>query len=70
MWDNEKKMQVLDLSVTIILFIVGCFLGKCIMNYHDTWFAFNGPALAVLVIGEMVWWGVRKIIYRKLEEKR
>lgn len=55
-------MQVLDLSVTIILFIVGCFLGKCIMNYHDTWFAFNGPALAVLVIGEMVWWGVKKIL--------
>lgn len=55
MRDYEKKLQILDLVVVIVLFFGGCFLGKLVMeNVTDTWFAFNGPAIGVFIIGELV----------------
>lgn len=35
------------------------------MNYHDTWFAFNAPAIIVLIIGELAWLKIRNIVMRK-----
>lgn len=64
--DQERKMQILDISVTVVLFIVACILGKVSMNHFgDTWIAFNGPALGTLAVGELVWWRIRKIITKK-----
>lgn len=53
--DQERKMQILDVSVTAVLFIVACVLGKISMNrFGDTWIAFNGPALGTLAVGGAV----------------
>ena len=60
---SEKKMQVLDLIVVAVLFTVGCIVGKLVMeNAANTWIAFNGPAIGILIIGELVWWRIRKRI--------
>lgn len=62
-------MQALDITVTILLFVVGCIAGKIMMIYaSDTWIAFNGPAIGILAIGELVWWRIRKNIKKKWEE--
>lgn len=66
--DNEKKLQILDLTITIIVFIIACIIGKLVMTKCDTWIAFNGPALGILAVGELVWWRVRKLIVKKWED--
>ena len=69
MLDYERKLQILDITITIVLFIIGCIAGKLMMVYaSDTWLAFNGPALGVLIIGELVWWRIRKKLIEKWEE--
>ena len=69
MLNHERKLQILDITITIVLFIIGCVAGKLIMVYaSDTWLSFNGPALGVLIIGELVWWRIRKILIKKWEE--
>lgn len=55
MLDQERKFQALDISVTAVLFLVACILGKSSMNHFgDTWIAFNGPALGILALGGTV----------------
>ena len=55
MIEHERKMQALDFTVIIVLFIIGCVAGKLMMIYaSDTWIAFNGPALGILIIGELI----------------
>ena len=67
--EHERKLLILDITITIVLFIIGCVAGKLIMVYaSDTWLSFNGPALGVLIIGELVWWRIRKILIKKWEE--
>ncbi len=67
--DYERKLQILDITITIVLFIIGCVAGKLMMVYvSDTWFSFNGSALGVLITGELVWWRIRKIRIKKWEE--
>ena len=66
---HERKLQALDITVTILLFVIGCVAGKIMMIYaSDTWIAFNGPAIGILAIGELVWWRIRKNIKKKWEE--
>ena len=63
---NDSKLLVLDLSVTILLVVIGCAVGKYAMdNISNTWLAFNGPAVGILVGGELIWllW-IRKRIDR------
>lgn len=60
-----KKLQILDITITIILFIIACFVGKTMMNIYDTWVAFNGSALGVLGLGELIWWLIREYIINK-----
>jgi len=67
--EHERKMQALDMTVIIVLFIIGCVAGKLMMIYaSDTWIAFNGPALGVLAVGELARWRVGKRIKKKWEE--
>lgn len=69
MLDHERKLQILDITITIVLFIIGCIAEKLMMVYtSDTWLAFNGPAIGVLIIGELVWWRIRKKLIEKWEE--
>lgn len=70
MFSWEWKLQTIDILVTIVLFVIGCFAGKLVMKYYsDTWLGFNGPAIGVVVIGELVWSQIRKSVKKKLEEK-
>ena len=69
MLDHERKLNILDISIVCILFTIGCFVGKQVMNTYNTWIAFNGPALGVLIIGELVWWRIRKSLIKKWENR-
>lgn len=70
MIEHERKMQVMDITVIILLFVIGCIAGKIMMiNTSDTWISFNGPAIGILVIGELIWWRIRKIIIKKKWEE-
>lgn len=68
MLDTESKMQALDITITIVLFIIACIVGKLVMEKHDTWISFNGPAIGVLAVGELIWWRVRKRLAMRNEE--
>ena len=63
--EKERKLQILDLSIVIGLVVAGCVIGKLVMEKYDTWISFNGPAIGVLVIGELVWWRIRKRLMSK-----
>lgn len=67
--DQEKKTQILDIVVVCILFVAGCFIGKLVKKAYDTWLSFNGPAIGILVLGELIWWRVRKNLIKKWEDK-
>ena len=70
MFDKERRIQILDIAVVIVLFIVGCIVGKLVMvHVSDTWIAFNGPAIGILAVGELIWWRARKKILKKWEEE-
>ena len=70
MFSWERKLQTIDILATLGLFVIGGFAGKLIMNYYsDTWLGFNGPAIGVVAIGELVWSQIRKSVKKKLEEK-
>ena len=63
--DYERKLQIMDVTITIVLFSIGCVAGKIMMVYTaDTWLAFNGPAFGVLIIGELVCWRIRKTLIK------
>lgn len=57
---NERKLQILDLTVSIVLFVVACIIGKLVMNVYDTWISFNAPAIGIVAIGELIWCGIRR----------
>lgn len=66
MLDYDRKLQILDITITIVLFIIGCVAGKLMTIYASgTWIAFNGPAIGILVVGELIWWRIRKRLIRK-----
>ena len=70
MQDRENKLNILDISIVCILFTIGCFVGKLVMeNVADTWIAFNGPALGILALGELTWLWVRKSLIKKWENR-
>jgi sugar phosphate permease len=68
--EQEKKLNILNITIVCTLFIIGCVAGKLMMVYvSDTWVAFNGPAIGVLIIGEVVCWRIRKKLIKKWEAK-
>lgn len=51
MLDYERKLQIWDITITIVLFIIGCVAGKLMTIYaSDTWFSFNGPAIGIFLL--------------------
>jgi uncharacterized membrane protein YciS (DUF1049 family) len=65
--NTEKKLEILDFVVLFGLIIAGCLAGKFVMSrVLDTILGFNGPAIGVLVCGEIIWMKVRK----HLQEQR
>lgn len=67
--DHEKLLQIIDIVTICAFFTIGCFLGKLMMkNTSDTWLAFNGSAIGVVIIGEVVWWRIRKKLIKKWKE--
>lgn len=65
--DKEMLIQTLDIIVVISLFVIGCILGKLVMEWYDTWLSFNGPAIGIVIIGELFWRIIKKSIVKKLE---
>lgn len=69
MIDEDKRIQVLDIVVVVVLFIVGCIAGKLVMTYVSyTWIAFNGPAIGLVAVGEQIWWRIRRKLIKEWEE--
>lgn len=67
---NETKLQILDLAISIVLYVVGCAIGKLAMNVIDSWISFNGSAIGILLVGELLWLKVfRKAIIRYYEKR-
>lgn len=63
---ERKKNAGTGYSVTILLFVIGCVAEKIMMICaSDTWIAFNGPAIGILVVGELIWWRDRKRLLKK-----
>ena len=67
---NESKMQVIDTTIVVFLFVVGCILGKLCMEAYDTWLSFNLPSISVLFIGELIWVFLRKRVVHMGEQKK
>jgi len=67
---SERKTQVLDLTVTIIIFVIASFVGKAAMDSYHTWTSFNVPAIGLLVVGELLWWRIRKKLVDKNESNK
>lgn len=65
---NERLTQVLDISVTIIIFTIGCIVGKVAMDTYNTWISFNGPAIGILLVGEGLWFVIRRALLRRRTE--
>jgi len=64
--DSDKNLQIIDIVIALILFILGCNIGKLVTeNVADTWIAFNGSVVVVLALGEFIWWRIRKRLIRK-----
>lgn len=64
--EKERRMQILDITITVLLFMLGCIAGKIVMTaVADTWLAFNGPAVGIFITSEFVWWRVKKILKKK-----
>lgn len=63
--ESENRIQVLSIIVLIALAIIGCMVGSFVMNnFSNTMLGFNGPAIGVLAIGELIWMKVRSILQK------
>ena len=59
------KKTIASLIVAIVLIVLGCIIGKLVMeNVANTRIAFNGPALGIFGIGELIWWRISKRLFR------
>lgn len=54
----------------IVIFVVGCFIGEAVMDVYDTWISFNGPAMGIMLVGELLWWRIRKKLVEKDESNK
>ena len=67
MYYDNNGMQVVDVLVTIILFVVSCAIGKVVMNYFgESVISFNIPAIVILALGGLGW----KVIRKKIQENK
>ena len=64
--EKERRMQILDITITVLLFMLGCIAGKIVMTaVADIWLAFNALAVGIYITSEFVWWRVKKILKKK-----
>ena len=68
MLKHERKLQVLDLIVIIALIFFGCVLGKLGAERYGSVISLNGSMIGVLLIGEFIWYRVKKWLIKKWEE--
>ena len=70
MSDVEKKIQILDFTVLFVCVIVGCLAGRYVMNnISDSILGFNGTAIGVLAVGELIWLKVRGVLLKRLNKQ-
>ncbi len=66
----EKELQLLDLTVTILLFMLACLIGRiCINKYGDLCLMFYVSVLAMILTGEIIWRKVRKHLKDQWEQR-
>ena len=69
MLNEERKIQILDLTVLMILFFLSGTAGKYVMTYTtDTILGFNGVAIGTMMVGELLWTRVRNNLIHRLDE--
>lgn len=59
---NEKVLIGLDITITNAVFVVGCLIGKHLNDQYGTWISYNGPAIGVLLVGELAWYFIRSLL--------
>ena len=69
--DVENKIQLLDFTVLFICIFAGRLAGRSVMNHiANSIIGFNGPAIAVLAVGELIWNRVRYSLIKTLNNKK
>lgn len=48
-------LHITDLTISSSLFIVVYLIGKIMMKSYHTWFRFNAPLIAVMIVGSVGW---------------
>ena len=70
MANTETKLQILDMTILMALVFVGCMAGKAVMiRTAGSILGFNITAIAVLVVGELIWAKVRSILRQRWSEQ-
>ena len=53
----------MNILITVILSVISCYVGLyCMEHYEDSSLGFNGPAILSLLIGEEIWWMIKRTI--------
>lgn len=66
MTETENKIQLFDFIVLFICVFAGCLAGRYVMDHIlNSILGFNGPAIGVLVIGELIWLKTRGILQKR-----
>lgn len=53
--DKMLKREIINISIVLALWVIGCFVGKaCISRYGNTWLAFSGSAIGFPLIGWLI----------------
>lgn len=69
MQELEKKIQIFDFIVLFLLILAGCVIGKYVMNNtSNSFLGFNGPAITILLGGELLWSRTRRYLVKKWEK--
>ena len=67
---SSGKLQILDIVIVVALYFFGCLVGKLAMeHFGSSWIAFNGPAIGLLAVGELIWFFVRKRLIKRWDRK-
>ncbi len=64
--EPEKKIQIFDFIILTCLIFAGCSVGSWVIHsISNTVLGFNGPAISILLGGELIWSRVRKLLIKK-----
>ena len=65
MSSHERIIQLLNISVLIVLFFLGCAIGKLIT---DNWFVFNGIVIGIIFVCDIIWQRLRKKLVKRYDQ--